>query len=211
LLVVRHGETEWNVEERFQGYGDSPLTDKGQRQAAALGRRMKAMSFDALVSSDLGRARQTAGIIADHTGHAVETDRRLRERHYGVLEGLQLPDIEAKHPEVLAQLKTDDPDYTIPGGESHREHYERNVAFVEEVVNERFGKKIALVVHGGVLDSMFRFVARLPLRQPRCFVATNTSLSVLSYGRYYDTMRWVIETWGDVGHLDGIGHYQGLG
>ena len=81
LLIIRHGETVWNAEHRFQGHGDSPLTETGRNQVAALGRRMKAINFDALVSSDLGRTRQTASIIADFTGHAVQFDNRLRERN----------------------------------------------------------------------------------------------------------------------------------
>jgi len=211
ILAIRHGETVWNVEERFQGHEDSPLTETGRQQVAALGRRLKGMAFEALISSDLGRARETAAIIAGHTGHAVTTDPRLRERHYGVLEGLSVPEITAAHAAVLEQFNADDPDYVIPGGESHRVHYERNVAWMEEMLADRSGATIAIVVHGGVLDSLFRYVARLPLAQPRCYLTTNASLSVFTHGNFYGTPRWVIRTWGDAGHLDGIGHYPGLG
>ena len=204
LLAIRHGETVWNEENRFQGHGDSPLTETGCNQVAALGRRMEKFQFDALISSDLGRARETASIIADFTGHSVEVDSRLRERNYGVLEGLTVPEIKARHSEVLDQLKGDDPDYIIPEGESHRQHYQRNVAFIEELLARRSGATVAVVAHGGVLDSIFRFVANQSLDQPRCFVITNASLTIITHGVFYGTARWVIETWGDVGHLDGI-------
>jgi probable phosphoglycerate mutase len=211
LLVIRHGETVWNSEQRFQGHGDSPLTESGRNQVVALGRRMEEIKFDTLISSDLGRTQETAAIIADFTGHAVELDSRLRERNYGVLEGLSIHEIKAKHSKVLNQLKTDDPDFILPGGESHRQHYQRNVAFIEELLAKKSGATVAVVAHGGVLDSIFRYVASLPLDQPRCFITTNASLTIVSHGNFYETTRWVIETWCDAAHLNGISHNVGLG
>ena len=67
LLAIRHGETRWNAEERYQGHGDSPLTETGRNQVKALGLRMKAFQFNSLISSDLGRAQETATIIAHYT------------------------------------------------------------------------------------------------------------------------------------------------
>lgn len=211
LLVIRHGETVWNEEKRYQGHGDSPLTETGRNQVAALGRRMEKIRFDTLISSDLGRAQETASIVADYTGHPLEVDRRLRERNYGVLEGLTVPEIKARHSEVFDQLNTDDPDYIIPEGESHRQHYRRNIEFIEELLTKSTGATVAVVAHGGVLDSIFRHVARLPLDQPRCFITINASLTIITHGSFYGTARWVIETWGDIGHLDGIGQHPGLG
>jgi probable phosphoglycerate mutase len=211
LLVIRHGETVFNAQKRYQGHSDSSLTETGRNQVAALGRRMAKMKFDALISSDLGRTQETASIIAEHTGHSVQTDSRLRERNYGVLEGLTVPEINAGHPEVLECLDANDPDYIIPDGESHRQHYQRNVAAIEEIVSGKSGGRIALVAHGGVLDSLFRYVACLPLSQPRCFITTNASLTIINHGMFYSTMRWVIETWCDTAHLEGIGQRFGLG
>ena len=210
LLVVRHGETRWNIENRYQGHGDSPLTEAGLAQAEALGRRLSHAAFDALVSSDLERARTTAARIAAFTGHPLQTDPRLRERNFGILEGLTLEEILARHTTVYERLQTGDPDYRPPQGESHRDHYRRNIAFLEEWHHTRPGTSAVWVVHGGVLDSLFRFVAQLPLTQPRCFVVPNASLSVLSHGIFYGTPRWVIEAWGQVDHLDGIGYMAGL-
>jgi probable phosphoglycerate mutase len=172
---------------------------------------MGKMKFDTLISSDLGRAQETATIIAGCTGHSVKTDSRLRERNYGVLEGLTVSDIKAGHSEVLERLDANDPDYIIPEGESHRQHYQRNVAVFEELQSGISDGKVALVIHGGVLDSLFRYVARLPLNQPRCFITPNASLTIITHGIFYSTVRWVIETWGDTGHLEGIGQYHGLG
>ena len=211
LLAIRHGETQWNAEERYQGHGDSSLTATGRNQVKALGLRMKAFQFDSLISSDLGRAQETAAIIAGYTGHRVETDSRIRERHYGVLEGLTVPEIKAKHSAILDKLDENDPNYVVPMGENHRQHYQRNVSFLIELLDQRAGTRIALVVHGGVLDSIFRYVAGLPLDRPRCFTTLNASLSIVSHGTFYGTTRWVIERWNDVGHLNGIGRNLGLG
>ena len=205
LLTIRHGETVWNEENRFQGHGDSALTQAGRIQVSSLGRRMGKIQFDTLISSDLGRAQETAAIVADYTGHSVEVDSRLRERNYGVLEGLTVDEIKAGHPEVLHKLKNADPDYVIPEGESHRQHYRRNVEFIEESLAKSSRATIGVVAHGGVLDSIFRYVTHLPLDQPRCFITLNASLTIITHGDFYGSSRWVIETWGDVGHLDGIG------
>jgi probable phosphoglycerate mutase len=211
LLVIRHGETLWNAEQRYQGHGDSPLTETGRNQVKAVGLRMKAFQFDSLISSDLGRAQKTAAIIAGYTGHTVETDRRIRERNYGVLEGLTVPEIKAQHTGVLDKLDRNDPDYVIPMGESHRQHYGRNASFVDDLLNRRAGTNIVLVVHGGVLDSIFRYVSGLPLDRPRCFTTNNAGLTIVTHGAFYGTTRWVIERWNDVGHLNGVGQSFGLG
>src|SRR5215217_4614172 len=88
LIIVRHGQTEWNIRGIRQGFLDSPLTTKGLAQAKALGQRLGREKFTALYSSDLGRALQTAQEIANVTGHEIVTDARLRERHLGIFQGL---------------------------------------------------------------------------------------------------------------------------
>lgn len=201
LMVVRHGETVWNLEQRFQGHGDSPLTARGRSETRSLGKRLKSYAFDRLISSDLGRAMETAALIAEDTGHPIITDPRLRERHYGVLEGLTIDEIKARHAGIFSKLITGNPDEVIPGGESHRQFYDRNIDFVQQFLAENAGVTALLVVHGGVLDSFMRFITQLPLDHPRCYTAVNTSLNIFSHGRYFRGNRWVINTWGDVSHL----------
>ena len=204
LMIIRHGETEWNRDRRFQGHGDSPLTTRGRAQTEALGKRLAATPFDQLISSDLGRTRQTAAIIAGHTGHAIQTDPRLRERHYGVLEGLNIQEIRRDHAAVYAQLITEDPDFIIPGGQSHRQHYRNCIDFLEGWLEAHSGQSAAIVSHGGFLDNVFRHVAGLNLGAPRCVLAGNSSLSILVHGQFYGSPRWIIRTWGDEGHLAGM-------
>jgi probable phosphoglycerate mutase len=202
FFVIRHGETHWNADQRFQGYGDSPLTARGRSETQALGRRLKHIPFDRLISSDLGRAMETAHIIAGHTGHALAVDSALRERNYGELEGLTVPEIKSRYPAAYNRLLAGDPDYVIPGGESRQQQFDRNIVFFKAFVRENPGTATALVVHGGVLDSLFRFVADRPLDQPPCFVTVNSSLSIIAHGPFFFATRWMIQTWGDVAHLE---------
>ena len=202
LIVIRHGETVWNHAMRFQGHGDSPLTEHGRSQAHALGKRLQGMAIDTLISSDLGRTRETAAIIAHYTGHTVHADRRLRERHYGVLEGLNAKEIQEQHPGVYQELITENPDYVIPEGQTHRQHYHQNIAVLNEWAGGTPGTTAALVAHGGVLDNFFRHVAHLDLRHPRCVLPANASLSIIQHGTFYGSLRWVIKTWGDAAHLE---------
>ena len=187
---------------RFQGHGDSSLTARGRAQAHALGKRLQAMTIDSLISSDLGRARETAAIIAKYTGHPIQSDPRLRERHYGVLEGLTAGEILETHPGAYEKLITEDPDFLIPEGETHRQHYTKNITVIEEWSQKRRGTTAALVTHGGVLENFFRYVAHLDLSQPRCVLPANASLSVIQCGTFYGATRWVIKSWGDAAHLE---------
>lgn len=202
LLVVRHGETVWNHQQRFQGHGDSPLTERGRSDVRALGERLKHIPFDHLISSDLGRAVETATLIAEHTGHEILTAPRLRERHYGVMEGLTIAEIKKQYADALKKLIAGDPEEKIPDGESHRQLYDRNIDYIEQFLREHAGSTALLVVHGGVIDNFLRMVAQLPLDHPRCFTAMNATLNIFSHGLFFRKTQWVIETWGDRAHLE---------
>src|SRR5215813_9910507 len=110
LIIVRHGETEWNIRGIRQGNLDSALTAKGIIQAKALAQRLVRESFTTLYSSDLGRAVQTAQEISNVTGHSIITDPHLRERHLGIFQGLSGEGIKAKHPDEYKLHRTLGPD-----------------------------------------------------------------------------------------------------
>src|SRR5690242_14633994 len=118
LLVVRHGETEWNLQGRMQGQQDSPLTPLGLQQARQLARRLRAVPHVALYSSDLGRAHRTARCVADETKQAIVSDKGLRERTFGIFEGLTNAEIQVKHPDLYVPFSKRDPHFAMPGGES---------------------------------------------------------------------------------------------
>lgn len=197
LVVVRHGETHWNVAARIQGHADSPLTPVGEAQAAALGERLARERFDRLVSSDLGRALQTARAIAARTGHDIRADARLRERHYGVAEGLTHDEIGVRYPDVFARVREADPDFVVPGGESRRQLFERVRAAFESLAREADGERIAVVCHGGVLAALYRHVRGIPVGAAQAIAIPNAAYNALAF----EDGRWVVEAWADTAHL----------
>lgn len=197
LIIVRHGQTEWNIAGIRQGHLDSRLTERGMAQAKALAQRLARERFSALYSSDLGRAVQTAMAIADLTGHEIITDPRLRERHLGIFQGLSGNEILEKYPEERRMLRTLGPDYVIPGGESMKQQVERNVAYLTDLAHKHVGETIVVVTHGGVVSGFFRQTLAIPLDAPRRFEFVNAGLNVFAY----EEESWVLLTWGDVSHL----------
>ncbi len=197
VFIVRHGQTEWNIANIRQGHLDSPLTEAGVAQARALARRLLRERFTALYSSDLGRAVQTAQIIAQATGHEVITDPRLRERHLGIFQGLVGDEIREKYPEEYKLHRSLGPDYVIPGGESVQQQVARNLAYLNEIAAKHLGETILVITHGGVLSGLFRHTFSIPFEAPRRFEFTNAGLNVF----VYQAGNWFLQTWGDLSHL----------
>ena len=198
FILIRHGETVWNREHRMQGQQDSPLTETGVRQARRLGVRLRHEKFDALYSSDLGRAHRTAQSVADATGRGILLDARLRERHFGVFEGLTAAEIERDYPDQYLRFRSRDPAYAVPGGESALQFRERCIACLDELAARHAGGRVVVVTHGLVLDILYRAAAALALDQPRPVPLLNASLNIFRHGQ----RRWHCEAWGDVSHLD---------
>ena len=201
MIAVRHGETEWNKEKRYQGHLDSSLTERGLAQARAVADALAEPSplwsdcFAALYSSDLGRAVQTAECIGKRLNLAVNTDARLREINLGIIQGLRAVDIAEKHPEVYRQC--DDWQYAPPGAETRQQRYDRSIASMLEMFGKHEGETFVVVTHGGVLDGFLRQALRIPISDPRRFSIFNGSLNVIS--RQDDDLR--LESWGIVHHL----------
>jgi len=205
LIIVRHGETEWNIKSIRQGNLDSRLTEKGMAQAKALAQRLAREHFTALYSSDLGRAVQTAEEVASVTGHEIITDPRLRERHLGIFQGLSGEEIKQKHPEEYKLHRSLGPDYVIPGGESVRQQVARNIAYLNEIGSKHLGETIVVVTHGGVISGLFRHTFSIPFNAPRRFEFTNAGLNIFAY----EEGNWFLLTWGDVSHLAPDGRTEG--
>jgi len=198
FVVVRHGETQWNLEERIQGQGDSPLTASGRAQAEAVARRLaRGERFDLLVSSDLGRAHDTARAIAAATGLPIRLDPRLRERHFGAGEGLTYGEIGARYPGAFRSDGAIDPDYAVPGGESRRAFHERVTRAFEALAREQPGGRIVVVTHGGVLGTLYRHIQGIPLAEPHRIAIANASYNAVSF----TAGAWAIHAWSDDDHL----------
>lgn len=201
LILVRHGETAWNRERRMQGQTDTALSDIGRAQAAALGLRMKEAHIDALYSSDLSRAYDTAAAVAVHTGHEIRKEPLLRERTFGIFEGLTYDEMGGRYPEAHARFLSRDPDYAVPGGESAREFYERSLDCLTDIARSHAGEIVMVVTHGLVLDTLYRAATGLDIRTRREAPLLNASLNTF---RYADET-WHMISWGDVEHLAEVG------
>ena len=197
VIIVRHGETEWNIKGIRQGHLDSRLTEKGLAQAKALGARLEREKFTALYSSDLGRAVDTAREIANVTGHQIIPDARLRERHLGIFQGLNAEEISTRFPEERRLLRSQGPVFVIPGGESMVQQVERNIACLNELAHKHRGEQIVVVTHGGVVSGFFRHTLEISLEAPRRFEFVNAGINVF----IREEENWMLLTWGDVSHL----------
>ena len=200
LLIIRHGETDWNREGRFQGQIDVPLNDTGHAQAARLAARLAHETHDALFTSDLRRARQTAAPLAAAWVRTPVAVTGLREQNFGLLEGLDAPTTKAQHPALWAGWLQQDADFAAPGGESQRQFHTRVLKAVQELAAAHAGQRLVIVTHGGVLDMLWRSAHGLPLSGLRECLIPNTGVNRL---------RWAggalqINVWGDDAHLAGL-------
>jgi len=198
ICLVRHGETEWNAERRIQGQIDIGLNDIGRRQAVAAGRWLQAAGIDALYGSDLKRAWNTAQAIGQALGLEPAPVPELRERRYGVFEGLTYEQAKREHPEGYAAFEGRNADYDFENGESLTAMYARVTGKIREIAAAHRGRNVVVVVHGGVLDIVNRFVRGNPLEMPRDFLIPNAGLNWIAAV----DGAWRIETWGETTHLD---------
>jgi probable phosphoglycerate mutase len=199
LTIIRHGETEWNLAGIQQGHLDSPLTTRGLAQAEALADHFDGYRFDAIYSSDLGRALRTGEIIASKFGVRPATRECLRERNLGIMQGLTMKESREKYPEEYAHFSAGDPSYVLPKGESVVQRHERVISCLSGLIEAHPGQDILVVAHGGVLDSVIRHIFHIPLGVKRPFSLLNSSINVISAGEN----GWRLLTWGSVVHLKG--------
>jgi broad specificity phosphatase PhoE len=181
VLLARHGETLWNVERRFQGFQDSPLTDRGREQARRLADRLAREPIAAVYSSDLGRTIHTAEPVAAAHGLEVRPHPGLREIDTGIWTGRARDDVRA-NPEWEPMLRTYRRrpwEHRMPGGETVGEVQARGVAAVREVAAAYRGRTVAVVSHHVVVEVIVTHALGLPierlwlpLRGGNCFLST---------------------------------------
>ena len=205
---IRHGETPWNAERRLQGHQDIPLNDLGLRQAVAAAdylRRCHARTpFAALISSDLQRARQTAGAIAEALTLDVCTTPGLRERHYGDFEGKTPAEAALHDGAAYAALVARDDLMATPG---NAEPLAAMAVRIEDCLSELAAiyrdQSVILVTHGGVLDVLYRRAMGRALSGPRDAPIPNAGLNWLDLRLDDDGLHWTMVAWGETGHLTG--------
>ena len=200
IIAVRHGQTAWNLQSRIQGATDIGLDSTGLRQAAALGEALADSGLDALYASDMSRALQTAQAVAERTGLPVTADRGLRERGFGVFEGLTHADVAQHWPDLAQRWRQRDPGFGPEGGETLADFYARSIACAERIAARHAGQTIALVAHGGVLDCLYRAATRIGLQAARTWQLGNASINRL----LWTPEGFTLVGWNDALHLEAL-------
>lgn len=198
IIAIRHGETAWNVDTRIQGQLDIGLNETGHWQAQRLARAMADECLDAVYSSDLARARETAQVLANGVGLEVRVDSDLRERGFGIFEGLTYAEIERRFPDEARRWRQRDASFGPAGGERLQGFYQRAVGAVAAIAARHRGQHIAVVTHGGVLDALYRAASRVALDAPRTWQVGNASINRL----LASDEGFVLVGWADAFHLE---------
>jgi probable phosphoglycerate mutase len=193
LILVRHGETEWNAQRRYQGQTDVPLSELGRRQAECVADRLVGQTIDAVYASDLQRAWETAQIIAAKSGLQVMPEPRLRELKFGVLEGLTFDEAQEQYPEMInAWLE----DFNRPpeGGETIELFNSRVVSLLNDLKAKHDEQTVLLVAHGGPLSEVLRVVLGLSREKRWYLEMENASLSEVLIAEDYVSLKRLNDT-----------------
>ena len=198
IIAIRHGETAWNVDTRIQGQLDIPLNTVGRWQASRVAQALAEESIQAIYASDLLRAWETAGAIAQATGLPLQAHEGLRERGFGDFQGKTFAEIEALWPEQSRQWRARHPEWAPPGGESLIALRARIVEAASELAARHLGEQIVLVAHGGVMDVLYRAATGQPEQAPRSWQLGNAAINRLLWTHEGFT----VVGWSDTRHLE---------
>ncbi len=170
LVLVRHGESQWNLENRFTGWVDVPLTEKGRQEAIKAGEKLKGIKFDKAYTSVLARANETLGAILRETNQTnipIEKDAALNERHYGDLQGLNKAETAKKFGDEQVHIWRRSYDIAPPNGESLKDTAARTIPYFDKkiVPDLKAGKNILIAAHGNSLRSIVMHLEKLTKEQ----------------------------------------------
>lgn len=201
LYIVRHGQTKWNKEKRMQGWADSKLTELGRKQAKLLGESLENIEFNQVVSSPLGRTRETSKlVIGDRPVELIIND-NFKEMGFGSWEGQDPEELKIKHPEVFRDLWTRADKYVPIDGESFEELQNRIIKGINQVIKGNPDGNVLIVTHGMVIQMLLLHMKGLPLDQLwHRQVVHPTSLTVIEVK---DGKAEIIKE-DDIGHLADI-------
>jgi probable phosphoglycerate mutase len=200
VLAIRHGETAWNAGSRIQGQLDIPLNAMGEWQVNQLAGAVADEGIDAIYSSDLSRAFMTAQAVSRGAGGVpVVVDKGLRERAFGIFEGLTYAEIAERWPQESERWRKRDASFGAEGGETLQAFYARSIETATRLAALHPGETIALVSHGGVMDCLYRAASRVSLDAPRSWRVDNASINRL----LYSPQGFTLIGWSDIHHLEG--------
>jgi probable phosphoglycerate mutase len=201
ILAIRHGETDWNVNNRIQGQIDIDLNSHGLWQAQQVADALAQDTVHAIYASDLQRALVTAQHIARAHQIKVSEQTSLRERHYGLFEGLTWTEIQQQHPEDASSWRDRVPHWTPKqGGESLEMLHLRVQQAIDQIASQHLGQQIAIVTHGGVLDILYRMATGQDLQTPRTWGLRNTAVNRL----LWTPQGLKLVAWADERHLEAL-------
>ena len=198
IIIIRHGETEWNVTGRFQGHSDIPLSSAGHEQARLLGKNIVIEGIDKIYASDLVRAVETAEPLAARFGLSVEKDVALRELNFGAWEGRYFSEINEETPDLMKQFYRDPESIDIPRIENFQEFRRRVAGRVRALAAENKGKRIAIVSHGASIRILFADILSMPVRAIWHVSQFNTAVNRI---RFEDDGFAAIALMNDTAHL----------
>ena len=198
FYFLRHGETEWNTEGRVCGHTDVPLSEAGRQQARWLALRMKSIPVEALYSSPLRRALDTARMVGEAIGHEPIVDDRLRELSYGEWEGKTFDEVERADPPAYLAWVADPGSLAPPGGESGEQLVERVAPFFDLMASRHGRGHVAVVCHKTVGRLLACHILGAPLADyRRRVIIDNVSLSIFETGEE----GWRVAALNDTSHL----------
>ena len=181
IILVRHGETKWNLLGRYQGQTDIALSDKGLQQAQMLAERFSFPEISAAYSSDLQRAYKTASCVANRFSLPVTEKAGLREMNFGDWEGLTYTQIEEKWPKQGANFFVNPEKITIPAGESFSELQQRGLTAIEEIVDTHPGETVLIAAHGAIIRTILAEALHMPLQYIWSLRQDNTAVNIIRY------------------------------
>jgi phosphoserine phosphatase len=199
VIFMRPGETDWNRQNRWQGWVAAPLNAHGRRQVQALAKFVRNIGVGALYSSDLKRAEETAALLAEQLGYAPIFDERLRERNIGIWQGLTLDEMRAWYPGSYKGLLADVDGYQVPGGESRREVQKRMKAAFDDILKQDKGETVGIVSHTTAIRALLESL--LPGHVSPETAVDNTSVTTIT--RQEDG-EWHLVVMNDGAHLEGL-------
>jgi broad specificity phosphatase PhoE len=180
IFLARHGESDWNVEKRFQGHSDRPLTERGREQAHALANLVGSEKIDAVYTSPLSRARETAEIVAARAGLKAVALPELREVDTGSWSGLSRADVEARFPEGFARWRSGGSGWE--DGESYEEMAERVIGALRKIAEDHPDGRVLVISHGGPIRAIHAAAEGLAIKDYRRLkpVEPNARLSAVA-------------------------------
>jgi len=174
IFFVRHGQTEWNKLRKVQGQIDIPLSEAGIMQAREVAQRLAGHAIDAIISSDLQRAAQTAAIINEYHKHTIKLEPLLREQHYGIAQGMLADEFPSRFQVTAKTLNQLEQEYSVPEAETYAQLVDRASRALHGIIEDHGGQTVLVVAHNSLMRSLIRHALnnhRLPVEIENCGIA----------------------------------------